>query len=252
VPFPSWSWAAWFGEGRNYVSFAGNTTRLDGEPEIIFYRQDASGALHEIYDKTSVSADLDMARANEWFEKNGLEELRMLWKGQPRTISEALENKCNEPANTGLLHFWTSTARLYIRRTRSNNVGSMTYSYSILSDETMRLKEQQTFVWFIHMDTTDHIPFGDPNHQKNIPKSILDQIDGRDTDAASDIIIKDGVVIGRAGWLASLSADRCMTWLTALIVEWEHDIAYRIGIVTMRERSWAALRNRNWKRVKMG
>ncbi|KAF4636107.1 hypothetical protein G7Y89_g1982 [Cudoniella acicularis] len=235
--FPSWSWTAWFGGGQSFIGWSGQTQRLQGEPEILFYRRESNGVLVAITDRTSKKNEAP-AQAQKWLEESGHLELRTKWKGYPRSIAE---NEINPSLDNGHIYFWTSTAKVYIHRTRLHAPSGP--RYSILWDT--HIKESLTE---IHLESSSHLPFRDPETMKNLPKYVLKRIEA-DGNVTSDVLVKDVAVVGRGSWTAGPKPSSCSTSIVALVIEWEGDVAYRIGVCSVKEDVWVSLTNRVWKRV---
>jgi hypothetical protein len=82
-----------------------------------------------------------------------------------------------------------------------------------------------------------------------LPKSVLEHVEREDF---TDVFIKEFIIVGRSHWIASPEPSRCRTYLSALILEREGDVAYRIGEAVIEESVWVGLGNRGWKRVILG
>jgi hypothetical protein len=250
VRFPSWSWTAWGGSpSSSWIIWMSSSRRLQGEPEIVFYRECENGELvkieHDCRNRRFVNA-----RTQKFIDASGLLGLRKKWKGQPQTISEATQIVSAKQGDTGRLHFWTSSATLYIKRSAQGHSPDTPYSdlpgYSLLLPK----QDGEGFVTsHISIESSAHLPFWDPNVMTDLPRPVLEHIEGEDY---TDILIKEFIIVGRSRWVAAPEPSRCRTYLSALIVEREGDVAFRIGEAVIEESVWASLGNREWKRVILG
>jgi hypothetical protein len=245
VPFPSWSWTAWTGGPSDFWLrwTAGTQERLLGEPEINFYLENTGGEVEPITENTQIHGFAD-DNSQALIQASKLLDLRNEWKGQPQNISQVPLNDAGNPFGPAHLHFWTSTASIFIRRDMDRP--SDPWYTMALGGETDTIIEFSSKVF---LETTSHLPFNDPETMKKVPKSYLQHIKDR---SMSDFIVKEFVVIGRADWLATTDPFHCQTELSALVVEWYHGVAYRIGVACIDERSWVRLQSRVWKRVVLG
>ncbi|KAF4629986.1 hypothetical protein G7Y89_g8158 [Cudoniella acicularis] len=240
VRFPSWSWTAWFGGGQSFIGWEGSTERLQGEPEIIFYKRDIKGVLSMITDRTERIKQAP-TQEERWLEEK-ISDIRTQWKGHPRTISKALATGFNDFIDTSYLYFWTSTAELYIHRTGLDSPFGP--YYSIIWDH--QINERPTE---IYIESSSHLQFRDPKIMENLPKHVLKRIEADNT---SDILVKEFAVIGRSMRHGDPIKAHLLSNLTTLVIEWEGQpgqVAHRIGVSSVRELDWVHLQNREWKRV---
>ena len=229
TPFPSWSWAAWHGTStRSWVSWMDLHQLKSAEtPKIIFYCQDADGKMHRIMknpvSKTDAKIKETVDMGSEWmFPHNIVEE----------TSSEG-------PINTGLLHFWTSTARLHVTRgaipSSSYDTTHDGFEYTLIG-----LQRESGARTHVFLDFTAHLKFRDICLNLELPEAILAPSTANQT---YEITVMDFVVITRISNLKQLCT---------LVVEWKDGVAYRLGYAKVEETAWIALRNREWKMVTLG
>ncbi|KAE8448913.1 hypothetical protein EG329_008709 [Mollisiaceae sp. DMI_Dod_QoI] len=238
VPFPSWSWTAWHGSsGQSWISWTAMEPGLHAEPEpaeISFYYQERSGQLTRINQISwSINTFEEITEGRYIDSKSRDFKVYSPWKRKAQQISDIPSDRIN----TGLLFFWTSTAKLYVRRVGLQWMGprdSKGARYSLLEIEG---RDQTVF-----METTEHLPFRDPSAMAGLPESILKQIEG---DERCDIILIDFVIIGTQ----KNGNDK---ELFALAVQWEDGVAYRIGIAHIKESAWDKLKGKTWKQVTLG
>jgi hypothetical protein len=247
MPFPTWSWAAWDCGPRleQWFGLVGNAS-LHSEPEITLYRRSTSGELVRINEHRSTRHEARFQAPKDIegiLPPGGLVEQ---WKGHPRTIAEASDN---EPGagfiDSGILQCWTSTATIYIRRTHlkdSDQEDRFVYHIAPSNDYCKGFEDEVC----ITMGSTAHVEWNNQEIAACISSDDLAQIDATIKKHAgeevinNDVIMKDLVIIGR-------SED-----LMALIIEWEDDVAYRLGLASISERDWVKVKNRQWKLVNLG
>jgi hypothetical protein len=146
------------------------------------------------------------------------------WKGEPQIIHEAF---CKAPINTGLLHFWTSTATLSVRQ------------------EPNPLGTQYSAVAFRHghrveIDALAYLQFEDVEAMPKSPEGVSKEpIKGA---KIYKILAMDFVAV------SSYNTSN----LHALVVEWKDGVAYRIGVASFMQSDWIGLPNKVWKRVVLG
>jgi hypothetical protein len=240
VPYPSWSWTAWYGNSTKNWMFCSGTAL--SQHDIVVYRQAADGKLRMIKDDGSVQEDAIVHAKHE--EAAPALDLKTQWLSNPKTIVEGSKPPSGSNLDEGHLHFWTSTAELYVHR-RGYDYESGPSCILVLPREDGEGFEDSSLVFF---DSPMEIPFRDPNVIAKTPQSVLDHVTTKDNEEFNedcDVLIKEFIIIGRMqeGSLASLSA---------LVVEWENGVAYRIGTANIYEGIWARLKNREWKRVILG
>lgn len=224
VPFPSWSWAAWHGSSaRGWISWLNlDDSELEEPSEIIFYCQYTDGKLHRIMETPAAATKLARPPLKDAKTKETASR-RSDWKLAQQTVEVT---SYRGPLNTGLLHFWTSTARLHVGREPSTSTHDG-FRYFPIMLRTM-----------IHMDATSHLQFKEVDLKSEVPESVLDPSTANKT---REILVMDFVVVTTYG------KDLC-----ALAVEWKDGIAYRIGLIHVSETAWINLRNREWKMVTLG
>jgi hypothetical protein len=80
------------------------------------------------------------------------------------------------------------------------------------------------------------------------PQNILSHIKDHNKEQfikQNDVFRRELIIVGRIRrWGHSQ--------LSALVIEWDGDVAYRIGIAHVDESTWVRLKNRDWKRVILG
>lgn len=112
IPFPSWSWSAWNCFAHPPFSVCINRGPSETEPLIIFYRSSIEGKIvkiNEFWNKSYGTGPPD-AEALDCHDNNGLINQ---WIGKPRYDKRAVRPVPGiEFIDSGLLHFWTSTASL--------------------------------------------------------------------------------------------------------------------------------------------
>jgi len=133
VSFPNWSWTAWHGtSGSSWIHFEAVGKRkkaAEGENVIRVFAYDQEGRLKELGSQSSlIPADGAERHAPTDYQRQESKNITRPWKGQPQIIQDEI---CPAPINTGLLHFWISTAILSIRR-RPNPHGTPTMVESIM------------------------------------------------------------------------------------------------------------------------
>ncbi|KAH8783559.1 hypothetical protein F5882DRAFT_498612 [Hyaloscypha sp. PMI_1271] len=225
VPFPSWSWAAWHGTSSySWISWKGDVDQDASLPEITFFGYDTDGRLKQINQSlsTAAGAETHVPKDCQSEEPVGFPSQ---WKGEPQIIHEAF---CKGPVNTGLLHFWTSTATLTVRQDLDLSGGQ----YSIVDVEYSGHS-----VW---IDAAAHLHFRDAEVMSKLPEGVIKEpIKGA---KRYKILAMDFVVV------SSYSTSS----LHALAVEWKDGIAYRIGVAYIPQRYWVGLLNKAWKQVILG
>jgi hypothetical protein len=211
VPFPSWSWAAWHGtSGRSWISWKADVNQDASRPEIIFFGHDTEGGLKQI---NHVPKDCQPEETVD---------LPSRWKGEPQIIHDAFYKT---PINTGLLHFWTSTATLSVRQ-EPNPLGTQ---YSTIS-----------FSSRVEIDASAHLQFKDVEAMSKSPEGIKKE--PIKVAKRYKILAMDFVVVSSYN-----------NWdLHALVVEWKDGVAYRIGVASFMQSDWISLPNKVWKRVVLG
>lgn len=221
--FPSWSWAAWHGETRGWVSWADSESLKIKDPRrIIFYCQDSDGKLHRVmknaHSQTDAKTEETMGTNDDWMlPQNAIEETSL--KG---------------PVNIGFLHFWTSTARLHVDRTPSDSA-NYGFKYNIIMSKTTFRHDGAVF-----LDSVHHLEFKETNIGSELPEGVVHE---SAANQLSEIVAIDFIVVARLS-----DGDRICT----LAVEWKDGVAYRFGICTIKESIWTALRNREWKLITLG
>ncbi|KAH8805352.1 heterokaryon incompatibility protein-domain-containing protein [Xylogone sp. PMI_703] len=229
VPFPSWSWAAWVGrQSQAWINWTELTDFKEvDEPEIVFYRETPGGKLKRI------GPDLQLFKhpTPSGNESSQPSNSRNTWICNPRTIPEEAELDLLARPPAAYLHFWTSTAKLYIRRDAPKTyMGSASSSrYSFLPKTPGSL---------VFLDNTDHIPFQGAETTENIPEHISLLIKDEEE---CDVLQVEFAVIGRSHFHPRQ--------LLTLAVEWKDGVAYRIGIARIEEAWWVELEQREWKRM---
>jgi hypothetical protein len=227
VPFPSWSWVAWHGtSGHSWISWEDDVNQDASFPEIIFFGYDTEGRLKQINQSLSTPAgpETHVPKDCQPEEPVGLPSQ---WKGEPQIIHEAF---CNTPINTGLLHFWTSTATLSVRR-EPNRFGFPT-QFSIVAFE-----DSHHSVW---IDASAHLQFKDAEVMSKLPEGVIKE--PAKGAKRYKILAMDFVVVSSYN----------TSYLHALAVEWKDGVAYRIGVAYIPQRHWVGLLNKVWKRVVLG
>ena len=155
-------------------------------------------------------------------------DLRSQWKREPQVIQDTFDNW---PQNSGLLHFWTSTATLYVRR----EPGWMTpsgFRYFLVAFY------RKDYTVDVHLDAAAHLQFKNVDLMSEIPEAVLDPIEGHHT---CEVVAIDFVIV------STYHNEVC-----ALAVEWEGGVAYRVGIAEIEEKEWVRLQNREWRIVTLG
>jgi hypothetical protein len=235
VPYPSWSWAAWVSGSvnKNWIDWTGST---EDEPDIIICRQNADGELQRVRHDRRRSKDFPSSY-------NQSLDLKHQWIGSPQVITELSRQPCAKTFDQGHLHFWTSTARLWIRRQTHLQRGPI---YSLLVPN--KCGDGFEDGGQVNIDSSAHLLFRDPEEVANAPQNIFSHIknhNDEDFGKQNDVLRREMIVIGRVG-------RRGDTKLSALVTEWDGEITYRIGITRVEESIWVRLRNREWKRVILG
>jgi hypothetical protein len=231
IQFPSWSWAAWHStSARGWISWM-NLHRSESKDtaEIIFYCQDTDGNPHRIMETPAASNKLGRPPPKD-AKTEKTRNLRSEWK-LPQQIVE--KTSYNGPLNVGLLHFWTSTARLHASRKPWSRTHDG-FAYFLIGLQ----REGSTTGVFI--DATAHLKFKDIDVKSEVPKGILVPSAANQT---YEIVVLDFIVV---------RTKFSLNELCALAVEWKDGVAYRVGIVDVKETEWIELRNREWKMVTLG
>ena len=143
------------------------------------------------------------------------------------------ETSYNGPLNVGLLHFWTSTARLHVSRKPWSHTHDG-FAYFLIGLQ----REGSTTGVFI--DATAYLKFKDIDVKSEVPEGILVPSAANQT---YEIVVLDFIVV---------RTKFSLNELCALAVEWKDGVAYRVGIVDVKETEWIELRNREWKMVTLG
>lgn len=224
VPFPSWSWAAWHGSSaRGWISWIDlDDSSSEEPPEIIFYCQNTGGKLHRVMEPPAASSKLGALPPKNTKSKETAS-LRSKWKLAQQTVDET---SYNGPLNTGLLHFWTSTARLHVSREPSTSTHDGFRYFPIITHV------------MIQMDVTSHLQFQEVDLKLEVPEGILNP---SAVNTTREILVMEFVVV------STYKEEVC-----AIAVEWKDGVAYRVGILHVSEMAWVGLRNREWKMVTLG
>ncbi|KIM96486.1 hypothetical protein OIDMADRAFT_20817 [Oidiodendron maius Zn] len=155
----------------------------------------------------------------------------------PHNIVEETSSK--GPINTGLLHFWTSTARLHVTRgaipSSSHDTTHDGFEYTLIG-----LQRESGARTHVFLDFTAHLKFRDIRMNSELPEATLAPSTANQT---YEIAVMDFVVITRIYNFKQLCT---------LVVEWKDGVAYRLGYAKVEETAWIALRNREWKMVTLG
>lgn len=249
IPFPSWSWTAWTcGSDLPSIYWQGQETHGGPvEPEIILYRSDIGGRLLRIQGRRWISpfrnieGDDDDLFSPSMHPSN---DVRDQWKGEPEFIEGAYDALPDgEFIDSGILHFWTSVATIYIRRFGRDSSGNLDYpagpKYLTVSVDD---HDSCQHIGLTEMNSTDHLGWKNPDTTKRLPKKLQARVDD---DPDSDILIADFLIVGA-------SVDYGERYLRGLIVEWKDDVGYRLGCFRVAEENWVELKGREWKLVKLG
>lgn len=213
-PFPSWSWAAWCGHKSlpwlsvDPLPAAPPETVGFPEPEIAFYRPVGDG-IH--FKRLRESWDDHYSPSPTAHKKQS--HLRREWKGRDMIAEQGVEEL--GPLHTGALVFWSSVATLQLSQTRES------YKWTIATHMPGRFQDRVS-VW---LGDVSHMPRG---------SSTVGPV-------RTEFITVDCVVIHR-----KLGDESEAGFLGALVVEYIHGTAYRVGYAELSERDWVQIDNRRW------
>jgi len=279
VPYPSWSWMAWFGttisspicwqEGVGYAA-----------PVIQFYRADIGGNVlpildgeHSVHVAGSPTIE-QMSDDNGKYEKGA--QPRNTWRLFPRTVRSCFETGEEYGIDSGKLKCWTSVAKLVVyRKSRGNE--RYVYSYGTFW-------YQKRLSYHIHVKINSHagLDWQDPTaitiqsptkrwqwphwpreHPRNGPFQALTW---RSPEEQGDIHpirhvsfpLRQGDLQGTHNeneykfsldgetryivadfMIIGQSATTLQRLLRALVVKWRDGVAYRIGCAWIDELDWA-------------
>lgn len=166
VQFPSWSWTAWAATGDSVsVKYAepGDWNSFV-DPEIVFYLEDTSGQLLEIAERFQ-SLAADNKKIGFWGQvyDGRLHKTREQWKGYPRRISgTSVIHNPNYALTTGLLHFWSSVARLQILRWSEGPEDEVSYDALPLGDDGAEFQD----IVDIHLGFADCLSWQKKPHDR--------------------------------------------------------------------------------------
>ena len=201
---------------------------------MVFFGYDTGGKLKQISQSAAtLSGDETNISASDRIDQLAI--TPRPWMDQPKMIDDG---HFTGPKHAGLLHFWTSTARLSIRRQRnSHEIPEISHSIPELDIDC----NCQLF-----MDAWSHVQkMGDQNTEQSAPENLnLDEY---------EILEREFVIISsleRFENNADVAKNRAD--LAALVVEWKDGVAYRIGMCLIQEHGWMSLKKRVWKRVTLG
>ena len=136
--------------------------------------------------------------------------------------------------DSGLLHFWTSTATVYVLRQKAIQWSFILdpFRYEVLDTNGEVLTN------LVHMGSTSDWPRHGPALCGSRPGKIEALISEE-----ADVIAFDLAIVNRSA---------SPPLLQALIIYWNRNIACRIGYATVSETKWVKLENRVWQTVTLG
>jgi hypothetical protein len=235
VPFPSWSWAAWHGSSPdswiNWLSSNINDPWLAELPEILFYYQDLGDELKLVRNSSPHAGGSEEAISGNCIEEDRAN-IRSQWRHEPSTI----QHTCHHVQSTSSqIHFWTSTCTLYVGREAnySSHSGYRYFLVFFLSDNPT------ASIMSVYLDMPGNLQFKDVKLMSDVPEAVLEPLE--DVERRCEVAIVDFLVV------KTIDDKVC-----ALAVEWNDDVAYRIGIMDLKESKWVQLPNRKWKQVVLG
>lgn len=224
VRFPSWSWAAWHGSlGHPWISWLSDSAE-ESRPRnipVTIYVCDTNGRMQRITE-AHVNSNVNLSEST--YAEDEL-------TTHPREVQDI-----DDPGlvNTGHLYFWSTTAELYVRQNEfveSQYGWSSQHLYSILAfkpEDYSLLLDSSSTVLFQESDVMADLPEGRPHTIGDMERY--------------NVAVLDFVVIS---WLKPSS-------VTCLIVQWNHGIAYRIGLAYFDRKAWGNIKTRQWKKVVLG
>ncbi|XTI94459.1 heterokaryon incompatibility protein-domain-containing protein [Cenococcum geophilum] len=234
IPFPSWSWSAWNCFAHPPFRVFINRGPSETEPLIIFYRSSIEGKIvkiNEFWNKSYGTGPPD-AEALDSHDNNGL---ISQWIGKPRYDERAVRLAPGiEFIDSGLLHFWTSTATVYVLRRKAIQWSFILdpFRYEVLDTNGEVLTN------LVHMGSTSDWPRHSPALCGGRPGKIEALISEE-----ADVLAFDLAIVNRSA---------SPPFLQALIIYWNRNIASRIGHATVSEAKWVKLENRVWQTVTLG
>ncbi|TVY23112.1 hypothetical protein LHYA1_G008105 [Lachnellula hyalina] len=248
VPFPSWSWAAWHGSSaHSWISWHEHAFDQERQPAIVFYSYDIEGQLKQVSQVSSGPSRVTEVplKDHQITGPPELLEFHREWKDQPQIFRETLYIT---PVNTGILHFWTSTATLHILWEQLQDnlwFGKSVDQYSVMIFTTNF--PENSFPEYdarLYMDATAHLNLNNVELSE-VPEGSIPSwmLEGH---RRYNVLAMDFIVISMNYYKGENPS------LVALAVEWRDGVAYRIGILFMEQTGWAKLRNRVWKQVALG
>lgn len=226
-PLPTWSWVAW-GSTHTYDLYF-NYDDEEVFREVVIYQLDAAGGRREIEDKTPERTTVSAGQSPQ---------LSHVWKLLPVTIALS-EKQFNPSKDRGQLQFWSSTAVLEL--CRGNADGRM--SHLVIPDYFRGRKDDQRLDRCLREVQVELAP--EDLRTSTMPNSVCDE-------CKTKTIMADLVVVGSRVTNRVTNSDMTEWRLNTLIVSWENDVAYRIGIAKIPEYVWAQLKNRLWRCVTLG
>ena len=166
IQYPSWSWTAWAATADSLVikyAEPGDWNRFV-DPEIVFYIEHTSGKLLEITEKfQSFAADDKMIGYWGQVYDSRLHRIREQWKGSPRRIDGAMAiSTGNFTSTTGLLHFWSSVARLQILRRSKGPESEVSYDVFPLTKNAAAFKD----IVAVHLQSANSLPWVSRPHDR--------------------------------------------------------------------------------------
>lgn len=240
VQCPSWSWTARMhgSINSNWINWGAGST--EEESDIIFYRQNNDGGLHRIQHDGSRGKELPSYQ-------NQSSLVLQQWKGHPQLIDAFQIPASNQGLVQGHLHFWTSSATVWIR-CQSHLPRGPLYSLLVPTEYGKGFEEGGN----VYIDSSAELNLRGKEQNIVAPDNILSHDEDHDKEDFAKVNVvfrRELIVIGRIGrYRNSLSNSQ----LSVLVIEWDGDLARRVGITSVKESVWVRLGNREWKRVILG
>ncbi|KAI9653081.1 MAG: hypothetical protein M1821_007732 [Bathelium mastoideum] len=237
IPFPSWSWAAWWAPAG-----------YDIQKERLLYYPEQYLCCVAIYsvliDWTIVAItqpDADLGSQHDSTRR---------WMGQPQSIDGASMSTDRTMIHSGTLKFWTSTALIYHLKGQHGQLGRSIDTYYSSDGHLLNAGAKQglTSPFFI----------GDPLVPRGLRNMKFKNSQGCNLEGDLEFRQLELVIISctlspRMGFegksLGPSGIPHSGKRLHALIVVWNSGVASRTGTASIDEEHWALLPNREWKLV---
>lgn len=287
-PLPSWSWVAWRSARTNDLHFGLGSSGCwlrdwpkDGLlAEVEIHQIDAAGGHRRVSDDRHRDHRLPDG-TNKTIPRQRLQDWKELSKpvGWSAIITDTQKERRGQQQQNfdplldrGLLQFWASTATVEL--CRGDSAGDK--RVHIVGDTELAswLWGSGHWMWCdVQLAPLDDDHADDHADDQKPAGAYSPAVAGADTTVREDVmgmmpngpgrrcdkhkntetVVADLVVFASHMSGSGDDHNEMVVWvLHALVVQWEGNVAYRIGIATISEETWVRLRARIWKLVTLG